>query len=189
MWKREGRRAGGAGTSTRRHGGFTLAELALAMTMLLVALVSISAATLRTHALRRQNRERTLAHNAIRSVAERIHSLSYTTVENSPATWVQDVLLRYGPGGTIGDMFDVEGLDPVGAAGRVGSIQIVTDETLTDAALGVELGLPRDLNGDLDALDADVTADARILPVIIRLSYRAASGTVNLNHAFYVVGF
>lgn len=159
------------------------------MTMLMVAMVSISAATLRSHSLRRQNRERTLTHNAIRSIAERIHSLSYRTVEDSPATWVQDVLARYGAGGTIGDSFDVEGLDPIGAAGRVGSIEIVTDETLSDAALGVELGLPRDLNGDLDATDANVTADASILPVIIRISYRAASGPVNVTHAFYVVGF
>ncbi len=187
MGKRERRGIAGRGVS-RKRGGFTLAELALAMTMLIVALISISAATLRSHSLRRQNRERTLAHNAIRSISERIHSLSYITVENSPTTWVQDLLARYGPGGTIGNQFDVEGLNPPGAAGRVGSIQIVTDETLTDLALGVELGMPRDLNGDGDAND-NVVATARLLPIIITLTYRSASGVVTKNHAFYVVGF
>jgi type II secretory pathway pseudopilin PulG len=187
MWKRTRRRAGRTGAAG--SGGFTLAELALAMTMLIVALISISAATLRSHSLRRQNRERTLAHNAIRSTAERIHSLAYTTVETTPSTWVQDLLARYGPGGTIGNAFDVEGLNPVGANGRVGSIQIVTDETQTDAALGAELGMPRDLNGDGDANDNVAGGTARLLPVVITVTYRAATGSVTMNHAFYVVGF
>ena len=187
MWKWKQRRA--ACGSVNRRCGFTLVELALAMTMLVVALVSISAATLRTHSLRQQNRERTLAQNAIRSVAERIHSFSYQTAAENPAFWVQDLIGRYGPGGVVGDTFDIEGLNPVGAAGRVGRIQIITDETATDAALGVDLGLPRDLNGDLDAVDGDVSLDARILPVIITVDYQVSSGVRSTSHSFYVVGF
>ncbi len=169
--------------------GFTLVELSLAMTVLVVALVSISAATLRAHSLRRQNRETTLAYGAIRSAAERVHSFSYITVEDSPETWVQDMLATYGPGGTVGNTFDVEGLNPVGAGGTVGTITFITDETLTDAAINAEFGMPRDLNGDLDAADNDVTGDARILPVILNVSYRGGSGVVNLTHSFLAVGF
>lgn len=187
MGKRSRRRDGSKDSS--RRGGFTLAELALAMTMLVVALISISAATLQSHSLRRQNRERTLAHNAIRSTAERLHSLAYTRVEDSPDTWVQDLLVRYGPGGTVGNTFDVTELNPIGAAGQVGSIQIITDETQTDAALGVELGMPRDLNGDGDALDDVAAGTARMLPVIVTLNYRSGSGPVTLDHAFWIVGF
>lgn len=172
-----------------RRGGFTLAELALAMTVLMVALMSISAATLRAHTLRRQNRERALAQNAIRSWAERIHSVSYREAAENPAGWVQQVLQTYGPGGQVGDTFDVEGLNPVVADGQVGSLVFVTDETATDAALGVELGMPRDLNGDSDATDGDVTGDARILPVIITIQWRGVSGTSQLRHPFYIAGF
>ena len=183
-----GARRGGRVKNIQR-GGFTLVELSLAMTVLVVALVSISAATLRAHSLRRQNREHTLAHSAIRSISERIHSFSYITVEKTPDTWVQDMLATYGPGGTVGNTFDVEELNPVGAGGTVGTILFVTDETQTDAAVGAELGLPRDLNGDLDAVDNDVTGDARILPVVINISYQGGSGPVNLTHTFLAVGF
>jgi len=185
--QRDGRGAGRVKKQSRS--GFTLVELSLAMTILVVALVSISAATLRSHALRRQNREHTLAYGAIRSISERIHSFSYITVENSPDTWVQDVLATYGPGGVVGNTFDIEGLNPVGANASVGSITFVTDETLSDADVGAELGLPRDLNGDLDATDNDVTGDARILPVVVTLNYQGSSGAVTLTHAFLAVGF
>lgn len=191
MWNREEvERPSAVGTRRgARRRGFTLVELSLAMTILIVALVSISAATLKAHSLRRQNRERTLATNAMRSTAERIHSLSYITVEDSPDTWVQDVLGTYGPGGTVGNTFDVPGLNPIGANASVGTITIVTDETVADAALGVDFGMPRDLNGDLDALDNDVTADARILPVVITVNYQGGTGPVTISHGFFAVGF
>ena len=172
-----------------RRAGFTLVELSLAMTVLVIALVSISAATLRAHSLRRQNRETTLAYGAIRSAAERIHAFSYITVEQSPETWVQDMMATYGPGGTVGNTFDVEGLNPIGAVGTVGTITFITDETLTDAAINAEFGMPRDLNGDLDAADNDVSGDARLLPVILNVSYRGGNGNVNLAHSFIAVGF
>jgi hypothetical protein len=49
---------------------------------------------------------------------------------------------------------------PSSAGVLPGSIRIVTDETATDAALGMELGMPRDLNGDGDAADTDVSGHA-----------------------------
>jgi type II secretory pathway pseudopilin PulG len=181
--RRHGRRQRG------NRGGFTLAELALAMTMLIVALVSISAATLRTHSLRRQNRERTLANTAIRSIAERIHALAYVTAEQNPGNWAPSILAVYGPGGTIGSTFDVIELNPTNAGGQVGLINIITDETTTDAIEGTELGLPRDLNGDQDALDVDVSADARILPVVVSVTYTGQTGAVTITHTFLIVGF
>jgi hypothetical protein len=38
--------------------------------------------------------------------------------------------------------------------------------------------MPRDLNLDGDALDADVTGDFGMLPVAVRLRWRAPSGTI-----------
>ena len=46
-----------------------------------------------------------------------------------------------------------------------------------------------DLNGDLDANDNDVTNDARVLPVIVTLTYQGNNGAVTLTHAFLAVGF
>jgi hypothetical protein len=70
-----------------------------------------------------------------------------------------------------------------------GTIQIVTDESVTDEQLGVELGLPRDLNADGDQIDTDVSGDARLLPVIIRIQWRGQGGEQNLVHGFYVMGY
>ncbi|MFT5286788.1 MAG: prepilin-type N-terminal cleavage/methylation domain-containing protein [Planctomycetota bacterium] len=172
-----------------RRSGFTLVELSFAMVIMVVALVSVSAATLQSHSLRRTNRERVLANNAVRSIAERIHSLSYRTIEQSPDDWVQEIVDTYGPGGTVGNTFNVDELNPPLGAATVGAITIITDETTTDADVSANLGLPRDLNGDLDATDTDVTGDARLLPIVITLNYRSGAGTSSITHAFFAVGF
>ena len=179
----------GVNRRSQRRSGFTLVELSLAMVIMVVALVSISAATLQSHSLRRTNRERVLANNAVRSVAERIHSLSYRTIEDSPDDWVQEIINTYGPGGTIGNTFNVDELNAPLGANTVGAITIITDETTTDLDVNANLGLPRDLNGDLDATDTDVTGDARLLPIVITLNYRSGAGTASITHAFFAVGF
>ena len=67
--------------------------------------------------------------------------------------------------------------------------RIVTDETLTDAQLGVDIGMPRDLNGDGDAADADVVGTARLHPVIVSVTWRGPNGTQTLRQPFYVIGY
>ncbi|MFT7485147.1 MAG: hypothetical protein ACI9F9_000994, partial [Candidatus Paceibacteria bacterium] len=44
------------------------------MTVLMIALMAMSASTLRINSLRRQNRERAIAQNAIRAISEQIHA-------------------------------------------------------------------------------------------------------------------
>src|SRR5262245_18086174 len=56
---------GSGGRRARR--GFTLVELAIAMSMLMIGMVSAASATMRMHHLRKQNRERIVAQNALRS--------------------------------------------------------------------------------------------------------------------------
>ena len=180
--RRSGRRGG-------RRGGFSLVELAIAMSILMIGLVSAAAATMRLHELRRQNRERIVAQNAVRSMGERIHAQSYG-FSDDPDTWAANVLGVYGPSGSFGDEFSVPlltSLDPDNE--RCGTIQIITDETLSDAAIGFELGMPRDLNGDGDASDNDVTGDARILPVVLQVTWRSQSGPATVSHGFYVMGY
>lgn len=168
--------------------GFTLIELAIATSILMIGIVSVLSATSQMHSLRKVNRERTLAQNAVRSMAERIHASSHG-FSDQPETWAQQVLATYGPGGSGGNTFAVEGLAPEEGAVGVGSIRIGTDETDTDAELGADLGMPRDLDGDGDAADADVSATGRILPVVLTLRWRGENGVHLMRHGFYVMGY
>jgi Tfp pilus assembly protein PilV len=168
--------------------GFTVLEMALATVTLMVGIMSISAATLRMHQLSRQNREKSLAYNAVHGVAERVNSAS-AIAATEPTTWVETILAAYGPGGAAGDGFDVLGLTAEVGAERVGTIQIVIDETMTDEDLGIVMGMPRDLNGDGDALDVDVSADANMLPVIITARWRNKGVNAFIKHPLYIMGY
>ena len=158
------------------------------MALLMIGIVSVVSATTRMHSLRKFNRERTIAQNTLRSMAERIHARSYA-FSDEPENWASDLLGVYGPGGTFGDTFESEGINVALGEASVGTIQIFTDETLTDGAIGHQLGMPRDLNGDGDNTDFDVTGDARILPVLLTLRWRGKQGTVEVQHGFYVMGY
>ena len=168
--------------------GFTLIEIALAITVLIVALVAMGASTMRMHALRRQNRERTVAHNAVRALSEEIQSVSRRGLDD-PAGWAQHVLAAIRAGGSIGPTFAVEELSPRDGEAFVGSIVGITDETTTDADLGLDVGLPRDLDGDGAAANADVGNVARLLPIVVRVRWKGAHGDQEIAHPFYVVGY
>lgn len=182
--KRSVSRVRGAGGA---RAAFTLIELAIATSILMIGLVSVLSASSRMHSLRLSNRERTLAQNALRSMAERMHATSHGFTDD-PGSWAEELLAAYSPGGALGDTFAVEGLTPAGEA-PVGALWIGRDETDTDAALGLELGLPRDLNGDGDAGDDDVTRGARLLPVVLTLRWRGESGLQLMRHGFYLMGY
>lgn len=175
-------------TSGHARGGFTIVELTLAMTILLVALLSISASTLRSHSLRRHNRELVLAQNAIRATAELIHSTAWQAAGESDS-WAQTVIGEFSPGGAFGPDIAVHGLGPANEGVEVGWITFVTDETATDADLGVELGMPRDLDGDGKVDNTDVSGSAVLLPVILTLEWRGIGGFTRATHPFYVLGY
>jgi hypothetical protein len=163
-------------------------EIALALTVLLVALMAMSASTLRMHSLRRQNRERTVAHNAIRAISEKLQSVSRHALDN-PAGWAQEMLAAVAPGGSLGNTFAVEELSPQEGAAFIGSITVITNETTTDADLGLSFGMPRDLDGDGVVGNANVGNAARILPIVVRTRWRGAQGDQEIVHPFYVVGY
>ena len=163
-------------------------ELAIAISILKLGMVSVLSATSGMHTLRKQNRERMLAQNAMRSIAERVHARSHQLSLQSN-TWANDLADMFGPGGGFGNEFDVLGLTEADGDAVVGTIQVITDETETDGTLDSQLGMPRDLNGDGDTLDGDVTSDAVLLPVLLQVRWRGQSGTITLNHAFYVLRY
>jgi hypothetical protein len=169
-------------------------EVGLAIVVLVVAIVATSASTYRLHTLRRHNRERAIAQNAVRTIVEQIQALSHRAAADAPDTWARDLVLALSPGGTLGDAFPVRELDPSAGQAAVGAVQVLTDETLTDAALGLDLGMPRDLNGDGLSDNADVLATAvaqppRILPVVVSATWRGVNGDARIVHPFYVIGY
>lgn len=172
----------------RARGAFTLIELAIATSILMIGIVSVLSASSQMHSLRRSNRDRTLAQNAVRSMAERMHAAAHG-FSDQPGTWGQELLETYGPGGSFGTTFAVEGLTPVEGAESVGGLEIFSDETLTDAELRAGLGMPRDLNGDGDDDDGDVSLGARLLPVVLTLRWRGENGVQEMRHGFYLMGY
>jgi hypothetical protein len=163
-------------------------ELSLALTILVVALVATTASNVRMGSLRRSNRERVVAHNAVRSIAENVQAIAQAGTTD-PGGFGNHLVAALSAGGALGTTFDVPELTAVQGQAHVGSITIVTDETSTDAALGAELGMPRDLNGDGDALDTNVTSSSRLLPVVITLRWHSQSGDNRIVHPIYVFGY
>lgn len=189
MDRKKASRRGPLARGPGKRSGFTLVEIGLAMSVLMVALMAMSASTLQTHALRRQNRERAVAQNQLRVLSEEIHSLADQIRREGGGVWSHSFVQALSPGGTLGDTFDIPGLTPREGEATVGTITLILDESQTDAALGLELGMPRDLDGDGAADNADVTATARILPVLVTARWRGISGDVQVRHPFYVIGY
>lgn len=170
-------------------------EVSLAITVVVFSLMAMSASTLRTHALRKQNREKAVAQNAIRMVSESIHAISQDALRGAQpptTTWSSLVVAALTDDATptsLGTTFEIAELNAPPNVPTVGTIQIITDETLTDEQLEVEIGMPRDLNGDGDAADTDVNGTARLHPVIVTVTWRAPNGTQTLRQPFYVIGY
>ena len=171
-----------------RRSGFTLIEVSLAMTVLLVAMLATTATTLRAHSLRRTNRERVQAQNAVRGAAERLQSLAARAVDD-PAGWSTTVINSVAANGDVAPTFDVPELTAQANQATVGTITLVTDETRTDAALGCQLGMPRDLDGDGLATNTNVSGTALLIPVVVRARWSGSRGNQAITHGFYLSRF
>jgi prepilin-type N-terminal cleavage/methylation domain-containing protein len=168
--------------------GFTLLEVAFTLAILVVAIASTGATSISLSAFRRGNRERSVAHNAAAALAERIHSVA-RTAKDQPGAWGVNVVDAICPGGTLGTSFDVPELQPQDGLAHVGSVIFVADESRRDSALGVELGMPRDLDGDGAADKTDALPTATVLPVIIEMRWKGIRGNQRIVHPFFVASY
>lgn len=163
-------------------------EAVVVMSILLMGLLAMTSTSVTVHALRESDRERRLANSALDSIIEDIKGVSNAQVGTDP-TWSQNFVNAYAIGGTPGPQYQVSGLEVRDGEPSIITVTVTTDETLTDQELGVNLGMPRDLDND-DAVDnADVTATASILPVIVRVRWNGSSGNREIVQGFYVLGF
>ncbi len=172
-------RRGKAGQS-----GFTLIEVAVAVIVLLVGLMALSASAVRVQGLARAARERMAAQNALRAKAEEIRSVSRAGLSD-PLGWGLHVSNAIAALAT----FPVEGLTPIEGQPSVGSVRLITDETQADAALGVELGMPRDLDGDGLATNNAVTTTARLLPVVFEVRWNSPWGEQRITQGLWILGY
>jgi len=167
--------------------GFTMLEVAVAIFVLIIALMALTATNMQSHTLEQANRRQQLAEDAMRTMGERITAFSAAAHAN-PETWATTVTEALTAGGTFGDRFEVVGLDPAPGETTVGTIEVVVDETITDQELGVDLGMPRDLDGDGVVGNTNVSASATLLPVVLRANWWTKNGHANLVRGFHLLG-
>lgn len=156
--------------------------------LLLMGFLALTTTSVTVHKLRRAADESSTARAALQSMIDEIQRTSVLSFGADPS-WSSAMVATFGPGGTAGDTFDVFGLDPQRGAPSVGTVRLITDETLTDAELGVELGMPVDLDNDGTIDDPDVSDSAEMLPVIVRVAWHGITGNQEMSQAFYVLAY
>ena len=166
----------------QRRRGFTFVELAVVMTILLVALLIFSSTVSGMAKQRTVNRETGLAVEAARNRLEMLRSEDFAQVY---ALYNSDPDDDPGGAGTApGARFAVDGLDPEpdSVDGLVGEVVF---PTFLDPVAGLQLredveiptlGMPRDLTSDNVIDDQDHSNSYFILPVLIRLRWNGPSG-------------
>jgi type II secretory pathway pseudopilin PulG len=162
-----------------RRAGFSLVEVAVAVLVLVCALTAFTRSLVGTVQLGRANREAALATEGARAVIESFYAADFAQVFALHNATAADDPAAAAPGAA----FDVAGLAPRDddADGRVGAVRFPTVvaggvEALREDVVDVDLGMPRDLDGD-GAIDADDhAADYRVLPVEVRVAWQGRAG-------------
>ena len=168
--------------------GFSLLETVIGISVVMIGMMAMTSTSLVVHSLEESDKARRLATNALQGAIEQVNADS-NAAHDADVGWAPSLVATYAPGAVPGNAFDVAGLDPWPGIEQVGSIWVVTDETLTDDELGVELGMPRDLDGDGAVANDDVSGAATLLPVVVRLRWDGEAGQRELVHGFYLLGY
>jgi Tfp pilus assembly protein PilV len=170
--------------------GFTLVEVSLSIVVLMVGVLTITSSTLRIDALRRKNHDSALAHLAISQVAETLQAHAakarFEVDGDAVNTWAESFLSL--AKADYADGFPVASFTALPGASQAGSVQFITNESLTDESLGVVMGMPRDLNRDGDSSDTNVDEDAHLLAVIIHVAWSGPNGVEEQTHPLWVQG-
>ncbi len=166
---------------TGRMVGFTLVELMIVMTVLLLAFLGLSQSLVASMHLTRVNKESALASDGIREMVEVLSGVEdFATVFKLYNSNPGD---DPGPGPAPGSGFAVRGLealenDPDGLVGEIvfPTLNVGGNLELREDIVDPDLGMPRDLDGK-NGVDAfDHSGDYRLLPVVVRLRWEGFSG-------------
>jgi prepilin-type N-terminal cleavage/methylation domain-containing protein len=161
--------------------GFSLIEVVIAISVLLFGLLGFSQAVLRSVKTNDATREEALASEAARRMLETLQSQEFADVFRLyNANPNDDPGL---PGSAPGANFAVAGLNALAddADGFVGEIIFPVNAgapgVLREDVVSIPLGMPRDIDGD-EVLDAaDHSDDYRVLPVVVRITWRGSATT------------
>ena len=171
--------------------GFTLVELMVSFSVLLVVLLGFSRMLLSSRMASSTTHEATLAKEAARSMVEVLQASPLRTIY---ARYNSDAMDD--PGGGLvspGAAFDVRGLEaPLDDAdGRVGQILFPElNGELTENLNVSQYGwTDLDLNGDGDHDDANVSLDYQFLPVLVRVSWLGAGGPGSVEFKTLIANF
>ena len=168
--------------------GFTLIEVMVTASVLLVGLLAMTSTSVVVNSLRRSASDQQVAQSAMQAIVEDLHAAA-RSADSAASNWAGDVIDVYGPGGMPGDSFPIQGLDPWTGQANVASVELITDETSSDAGLGVAAGMPRDLDGDGTAANVDTRGTAALLPAIVRVQWRGAAGQQQLTQVVYLLRY
>ncbi len=163
--------------ATRADQGFTLMELMVSFSALLVVLLGFSRMLLSSHMASSTTHEATLAKEAARGMVE--------VLQATPLSQIYPAFNAGGgddPGGAntaAGPGFAVRGLDARaddadGLAGRI--LFPERNGTLSELASQPEYGWPIDMDRDGLLDTVDVSATYRLLPVVVRVEWRGSGG-------------
>jgi type II secretory pathway pseudopilin PulG len=167
-------------TASRGRSGFSMVEVAILTVLLLVAVGGLSGAVLSSVRLSRATEESALAADAARALGARMQAGTFAELFRNYNADPDDDVGGTGPGAA----FDVEGLtprtgDPDGRVGRIVFPSVPTGigsgEILREDFVDERLGMPRDLNGNGDTLDA-MDRDYLVLPARLIVEWTGTSG-------------
>lgn len=181
--QRDGRGGNPQTTSCGGRHGFSMIELLLAISVLLVAVLALSRSLGTSMKLTEVNRETALATDGAREILERLQGVEdfrtlFALYNDDPTDDPGGV-----PGSAPGSGFAVSGLSPVAGDpdGLVGELVFPTlvgpnglelHEDIADASLG----MPRDLTGNGGIDGANHEGDYMLLPVAARMRWAGSSG-------------
>jgi Flp pilus assembly pilin Flp len=169
------------GAAQRRRGA-AMIEAALAITLLVLGLLGLSQTVSSSLASADHAAEAALATEAARRMIETIRASDFRTAFARFNGDPGDDPIDGAP--ALGSGFDVAGLRPLeeDEDGLVGEILFPVMDGAGAASILredvdlPELGMPRDLNGDGVIDSADHSQDYMLLPVLVRVRWRSASG-------------
>jgi type II secretory pathway pseudopilin PulG len=160
-----------------KRAGFTLIELMVSFSALLVVLLGFSRMLISSHMASATTHEATLAKEAARATIEVLQSTPLATL--------------YPTFSGAGSGFDVRGLEaPEGDADGLPGRILFPEQggVLSELAFAPQYGWPMDMDGDGDVLTADVSATHRLLPVVVRVEWRGAGGDASVEFMTVVGG-
>ena len=157
----------------------TFVELLVAIMVLAIGLLGLLGALWYASRIIRASGEVTIAKNAARGIIESMRMYDtgyiYACYNSNP---LDD---PSGDGTAPGDNFPVPGLNlrPGDVfAGKIEFPEVMNPDpppemVLSETVIDPQLGMPRDLNGDGDADDVDVSQGYRLLPVTVRVQWES----------------